>query len=170
MTMGKLIALAVVAASVLVSAQAGDRQAAAGHLAVLAPLEGAWLAQGDGFSSTLVYEWALPGTLLRVRNELRNAAGDLVGEYEGSYAWDPAESRIVFWTVGRGGELHRGSVVARANQLWHEARIAGGRTDGYRSVIAITGGELHYRARYERAATDEDVLGSDPLIYKRTAR
>ena len=164
-----VITLTLLVAGAAAHAQSGDRSVS-NRLSELAPLEGAWAAQGEGFSSKLVYEWALPGALLRVRNELRNDAGELFGEYEGHYAWDPGESRIVFWTVGRGGELHRGTVMSRGNQLWHDARIAGGRTDGYRSVIAITSGELHYRARYERSATDEDVLGSDPLVYKRTAR
>ena len=140
------------------------------RLAALTSLEGAWVAQGEGFSSTLVYEWALPGALLRGRNELRNAAGETIGRYEGHYAWDPDASRIIFWTVGRGGELHRGTVTPREGQLWHDANVAGGSSSGYRSVITIVGKELHYRARYQRSATDNDVLASTPLIYKPSNR
>lgn len=137
------------------------------HLSALAPLEGSWVARGTGFSSRLVYEWVLPGVLLRARNELRNNDEALIGQYEGNYLWDPTQSRIVFWTVGRNGELHRGTVAARDGQLWHDATVAGGQVTGYRSVIAPVGSELHYRAQYQASATDAAVLGSEPLVYRR---
>lgn len=139
----------------------------AGHLSVLAPLEGRWVGKGDGFSSTLVYEWVLPSVLLRARNEVRSDAGALIAQYEGHYVRDPAESRIVFWTVGRNGELHRGTVVPREGPLWHEATVAGGRVNGYRSVVSLVGPELHYRAQYDSSASDAAVLARAPLIYRR---
>jgi hypothetical protein len=138
-----------------------------GHLSVLAPLEGNWLGRGDGFSSKLVYEWVLPGVLLRARNEVRNNDGALIGQYEGHYMWDPTATRIVFWTVGRNGELHRGAVASRDGQLWHEATVAGGRVTGYRSIVSIVGPELHYRAQYDPLAGDAAVLANPPLVYRR---
>jgi hypothetical protein len=139
----------------------------ANALAALAVLEGPWFANGDGYSSTLAYEWVLPGVLLRARNELRNDAGDVVGEYEGHYAWDPDQATIVFWTVGRDGDLHRGTAAWRDGQLWHEGRVSGGRVTGYRSVLDVEGEQLHYLAVYEPSASEDDVLGSVPLIYRR---
>lgn len=135
-------------------------------LSSLAALEGSWTAHGDGFSSQLVYEWALPAVLLCARNELRDDAGLVVGRYEGHYMWDPSESRIVFWTVGQDGELHRGMATWRDGMLWHEATVSGGRIAGYRSVLSLAERELRFRARYERSATDEDVLASPPLTYR----
>ena len=137
------------------------------HLSVLAPLEGVWMAAGEGFSSRLVYEWVFPGVLLRARNELLNNAGAAIGQYEGHYMWDPAQSSIVFWTVGRSGELHRGTATWRNEQLWHDATVSGGHVTGYRSVVAMVGREMHYRAKYEPSATDAAVLGSEPLVYRR---
>jgi hypothetical protein len=136
------------------------------HLSVLAALEGVWVARGDGFSSKLTYDWALPGVLLRGRNELRNDAGELVGQYEGHYMWDPGQSCIVFWTVSRDGELHQGKTTWRNEQLWHKATVSGGRIKAYRSVMAVVGRELHYRAKYTESPTDEEILGSPPLIYR----
>jgi hypothetical protein len=138
-----------------------------GRLSVLAPLEGNWLGKGDGFSSKLMYAWVLPNVLLRARNEVRSGDGALIGEYEGHYLWDPAESRIVFWTVGRNGELHRGAVTWRDRQLWHDAKVSGGRVAGYRSIVSFVGSELHYRAQYDPAASDAAVLGGAPLVYRR---
>jgi hypothetical protein len=37
------------------------------QMTVLARLEGTWVAKGEGFSSTLQYEWALPNVLLRAK-------------------------------------------------------------------------------------------------------
>jgi len=136
-------------------------------LAKLASFEGSWIAQGKGFSSTLTYEWALPGVLLRGRNELHNEAGGLVGQYEGLYAWDPARSRIVFLTAGRDGELHQGEAEWRHEQLWHKAVVSGGKITGYRSLLEAVGTELHYRASYGDSATDKKVLDSTPLVYRR---
>ncbi len=136
-------------------------------LTPLASFEGSWVAKGDGFSSKLTYEWALPGVLLRSRNELRNEAGQLFRQYEGHYAWDPALSKIVFLTLGSDGELHRGEAEWRDGQLWHAATVSGGKITGYRSVLGVVGKELYYRAKYERSATDKDVLGSTPLVYRR---
>lgn len=138
------------------------------QLMTLASFEGSWVAVGNGFSSRLTYEWALPGVLLRSRNELRNQAGERFGRYEGNYAWDPALSRIVFWTVGQDGELHRGEAEWREGQLWHQAAVSGGKIRGYRSVIRTVGNELHYRAKYEQSAADSDVLASTPLVYRRS--
>jgi hypothetical protein len=140
------------------------------QLSVLARFEGTWVAQGDGFSSTLQYEWALPNVLLRGRNELRNDAGKVIGQYEGHYVWDPDQSKIVFWTVGRDGELHRGSAIWRAGQLWHEATVSGGRIKGYRSVLDVVEGELHFRAKFQASATDEEVRNNAPLIYRKVPR
>lgn len=165
--LGCLVAVAIVGVQAQ-TVKAGSQPETITHLTLLTALEGSWRAQGDGFSSTLTYDWALPGVLLRVRNELRNGAGDVIGRYEGHYAWDHAQGRIVFWTVGRDGELHQGTVAARDGHLWHEARVSGGRIDGYRSVVAPVREDLHYRAVYQRSATDEQVLGAAPLIYHRT--
>jgi hypothetical protein len=145
-------------------------QAPESRLSVLAPLVGDWSAAGTGFTSRLVYEWALPGTLLRARNEVRNAGGDLVGQYEGLYAWDAAAGRIVFFTAGRGGELHRGYAEWRDGRLWHDATVVGGQPPEYRSALQIVGSELHYRAKYAAGATDREVLESQPLVYTRTRR
>lgn len=157
----------LVAPHELLSQDGGQSVSEASHLSALAPLEGAWIGRGDGFSSTLAYEWALPGVLLRARNEVRSDAGALVGQYEGHYLWDPAESRIVFWTVGQNGELHRGTVASRDEQLWHEATVVGGRVSGYRSLVTFVGPEMHYRAQYEPSATDAEVVASVPLVYRR---
>lgn len=137
------------------------------QLAKLAMLEGSWVAKGDGFSSRLTYEWALPGVLLRSRNRLLNEAGQSIGEDEGLYAWDHGAFRIGFFTVGRDGELHRGGAEWRGRQLWHEATVSGGKTNGYRSVLEVVRNELHYRAKYELAASNTDVLSGTPLVYRR---
>lgn len=134
-------------------------------MAAIGLLEGTWVARGDGFSSELVYEWSLPSTLLRVRNELRDEAGAVVGQYVGHYAWDADRSSIVFWTVSRNGELHRGTATWRNGQLWHDATVSGGRISGYRSVVIPVEGKLRYQAQYDASATDSDILGSPPLIY-----
>jgi hypothetical protein len=140
------------------------------QMTALARLEGTWVAKGEGFSSTLQYEWALSGVLLRARNELKNDAGKIVGQYEGNYAWDPDKSKIVFWTVGRDGELHRGTAVWRDGKLWHEATVSGGRAKSYRSVLAVVDGELIYRAKYQASATDQEVQDSAPLTYRKVTR
>lgn len=145
--------------------QLGSPASSNEHLARLAALEGVWIARGSGFSSRLEYEWGLPGVLLRARNELRNDAGDVVGRYEGAYMWDAGTSRLAFWTVGWNGELHRGTAVWQAESLWHDATVTGGQLAGYRSALAIVDGELHYRAVYSPAATDEEVLAAAALIY-----
>jgi len=128
---------------------------------------GTWMARGEGFSSTLMYEWVLPNRLLRVRNSLSNSAGDQFAEYEGHCAWHPSRSLIVFWTVGRNGELHEGTAAWRDSRLWHEARVSGGELEAYRSVLHLAGGELRYHARYGEPATDASLLESDPLLYRR---
>lgn len=107
--------------------------------------------------------------LLRARNELKNVAGAVIGQYEGHYMWDAGQSTIVFWTVGRDGELHRGTASWRDGRLWHDATVAGGAITGYRSVLATVGPELHYRAKYAPAAPEGEVLASPPLIYRRSA-
>jgi hypothetical protein len=135
-------------------------------LAAFNAFEGAWVANGTGFSSRLIYEWALTGVLFRSRNELRNAKGELIKQYEGHYAWDAARSKIVFWVVGSDGELHQGEAAWRDGLLWHDATVSGGRITGYRSVLGVAGKELVYRARYEPAATDAAVLSSTPLVYQ----
>jgi hypothetical protein len=135
-------------------------------LAVLNSLAGAWVAKGEGFFSKLTYEWALPGVLLRSRNELRNGKGELFRQYEGNYAWDAARSKIVFWVVGSDGELHQGEAEWRDGLLWHNATVSGGKITGYRSVLAVAGKELVYKARYESSATDAAVLNSSPLVYQ----
>jgi hypothetical protein len=162
------LCLAVAAGGVLLLASdVASKPGPSAPLEVLQFLEGSWVATGDGFSSRLTYDWALPGVLLRARNELRNGAGDLSGRYEGHYVWDPADGRIAFWTVSREGELHRGTVVLRDGRLWHDATVSGGAIAGYRSVLARVDDDLHYRAVYRPAATDADVLGAAPLIYRR---
>jgi hypothetical protein len=93
-----------------------------------------------------------------------------VGQYEGNYAWDPDQSKIVFWTAGRDGELHRGTAVWRDGKLWHEATVSGGRTKAYRSVLAVVDGELIFRAKYQALASDEEVQKSTPLIYRQVTR
>jgi hypothetical protein len=151
--------------------QSVDRSAIhTNRLSALAPLEGVWVAKGEGFSTRLAYEWALPGVLLRARNEVRNDAGAIVAQYEGHYMWDPAQSAIVFWTVAQTGELHRGTVTQRNDAVWHDATVSGGTISGYRSVMAVVGDEIHYRAKYEPSSSDEAVLASAPLIYRRAAR
>lgn len=172
MARASVIAFALVVAAAGVQAQGSKlsgRRSDDGPLKKLAFLEGTWIAYGDGFSSKLTYEWALPGVLLRGRNELRNAA-ELFGQYEGHYAWDPALKSIVFWTVGRDGELHRGEASMDDGRLWHKAIVLGGDITGYRSVIEAAGKELHYRARYELAAPDQAVLEGTPLVYRRAER
>lgn len=82
-------------------------------------------------------------------------------------SWDPGQSTIVFWSVGRNGELHRGTVTYRDEQIWHDATVSGGSVAGYRSVLEFAGPELHYRARYEASPTDESVLAVPPLVYRR---
>lgn len=162
------IMIGMIAFQASVSAQRNEREGEKKtSLPRLASLEGSWVAQGKGFSSRLTYEWALPGVLLRGRNEVRNEAGAVVAQYEGYYAWDPTLSKIIFFTVGRNGELHRGVADWRSGQLWHEATVSGGKIGGYRSVLEVVGSELHYRAKYEAAATDKDVLGSSVLVYRR---
>lgn len=143
---------------------AGD---VAGPLSEMARLTGAWVANGEGFSSTLRYEWALCNVLFRARNELRNEGGEIIGQYEGYYAWDPDQSQIVFWTVGRDGELHRGTARWRDGKLWHEATVSGGRIKGYRSALGLQDGELVYRANYSASASDEDVDETVPLVYRK---
>jgi hypothetical protein len=166
--LGTLVLIGLLVGPHELLSQDGDRSVSTtGHLMILAPLEGKWVGRGDGFSSTLVYEWVLPDVLLRARNEVRSDAGDLLGQYEGHYFWDPTESRILFWTVGRNGELHRGTVESRDGQLWHEARVAGGRVSGYRSSVSLVGPELHYRARYEPSPSDAAVLATAPVVYRR---
>ena len=79
--------------------------------------------------------------------------------------WDAARRSIVFWTVGQDGESHTGTAEWRNGQLWHEAAVSGGRITGYRSVVAVAGKELHYRAAYVPTATETAVLATKPLIY-----
>ena len=159
---------AIFAAALLVGPAAlvaGDGDA----LQSLAPLEGTWVAAGEGFTSQLTYEWALPGLLLRVRNELRNPAGEIFRRYEGNYAWDPEGSTILFWTVGGNGELHRGTAGWREGRLWHEGVVSGGSIAGYRSVLEPVGEEWHYRAAYKLPASDPEILGGAPLVYRKVS-
>lgn len=135
------------------------------QLSSMARFEGTWVAKGDGFSSTLQYQWVLPKLLLRAGNELRNDAGEIVGQYEGNYAWDPDLAKIVFWTVGRDGELHKGTAAWHDEKLLHEVTVSGGRTRGYRSVLELVDGESFYRAKYQASATEQEVEDSPPLIY-----
>jgi hypothetical protein len=164
--------LAIVAVLLIASSDAGAQSGvsaaeAPGQLSAMTPLLGAWVAEGQGFTSVMTYEWVLPNRLLRVRNVLRNGAGEQFGEYEGHYAWHQGRSTIVFWTVGGNGELHEGTAAWREGRLWHDARVTGGKIEAYRSVLDLGPHELRYRAKYGTPATDASLLASDPLVYLR---
>lgn len=140
------------------------------RMGVIACLEGAWIAEGEGFTSRLTYEWAIPGVLLRARNEVTNNEGRVLGRYEGNYAWSSAASKYVFWTVGADGAVHEGAAEWRDGALWHSAHVSGGRIDGFRSSITPEGDSLLYRAVYEPGATDDAVRAAQPLRYSPVLR
>lgn len=139
-----------------------------GPLAQLSPLAGqSWVADGDGFTSTLTYRWLFAGRALEVTNELRNDEGRVVARYHGAYVWDPSVGEAAFWTVAERGELHTGRAWFREGVLWHEARVTGGEIEGYASAMRVRDGRLEYFADYGGTTAGSALLSTQPLVYER---
>ena len=166
-TLPLLLAILLAAPTTAPRAQEKPDTQAAPMAALDGLTRGAWHAEGQGFTSTLVYRWRFEGRLLEVTNELTNPAGETLARYVGSYAWDPGANGIVFWTMAESGELHRGRATWRAGVLWHEATVTGGRITSYASALRWEGDRMEYFADYAATRAAAELLEREPLVYRR---
>jgi hypothetical protein len=163
--------IAAFAALLLVAPRTGATQAPpaapSGPLAAFAPLAGrTWLADGEGFSTVLSYQWRFPGRVLDASNVVRGAQGQTLARYHGMYAWDAGRNEIVFWTVAESGEVHRGRAWWRDDVLWHEAEVSGGRITSYASAIRPGASSMEYFADYAARTASDALLKTKPLVYR----
>ena len=150
------------------AAQTTDAEAKSSPLAALDPLTGpTWLAHGDGFISTLAYNWSLDGNILEVANELADVEGNVFLRYEGAYMWDPGAGEITFYTVSGGGELHKGRAWLNDNVLWHEAEISGGGGGGYASAMRMGDNRFEFFMITGTTKAGPELFDETPLVYGR---
>jgi hypothetical protein len=161
-----MITLALIIPASLAAQQGGSDDLADGPMAAFDALVGDWIARGSGFSTSLSYRWLLPGTMFEAANEVRDTSGNVLARYHGAYAWDRGRGEVVFWTVGEGGEVHRGQAWWEDGILWHEAEISGGGIEVYASAVRSGDQRLEYFAAYGRPDAGSYLLGTEPLVYE----
>ncbi len=164
-----LIAGIVAAATALGSPaplQGQDPGAGGGPLAEMGPLVGpSWVAQGEGFRTTLAYRWLLEGHVLEAVNDVQAPDGRAIARYRGLYAWDGGRGEIVYFTASGSGEVHRGRAWWREGVLWHEAEVSGGGVAGYASAVRPGTDGMEYFADYGTREATPALLESTPIVY-----